>query len=569
MKRLYGKDSDYLKKNINNSNQKEYNIVKSFDDKRYIDKSKKMINNKFLYVFSVLTFAWLSISCKTTQNKSSEINADSLPNIIVILADDLGYGDLSIYDKNNKINTTNIDQLALDGIRFTDAHTPSSVCTPTRYGLLTGRYNWRSRLKRGVINGKSKALIPNSRSTIGSILKKKGYDTAFIGKWHLGWNWALKDESKKDKDKTDFSNIDFTKEVKNTPNDLGFDYSYGHCGSLDMAPYVYVENGKITEEPDTITENTGKYSKWRKGPTSKDFVHEEVTPNFFERGIQYIKDQSKKQTPFLLYLPLPSPHTPILPTKEWEGKSGLNPYGDFMLMIDSYVGKLMNTIEKTGISDNTIIIFTSDNGCSPAAKIKELIKEGHYPNSIYRGHKADIHEGGHRVPFIIKWPKEIKKGSVSDETICLTDLMATFAEIADYDLKANEGEDSFSILPILKNQTFTSPIREATVHHSILGNFAIRKGDWKLIMCPGSGGWSFPGPKKPETLKGLPKVQLYNLSNDPEESINLESKRPQKVAELKRLLSKYISEGRSTPGEIQKNDPINFKWKQIDFINEN
>ena len=527
-----------------------------------------MKNYNYIYFVLIANLIAIGVSCKAQQNKQSIDNLDPLPNIIIILADDLGYGDISIYDKNNKINTINIDRLALGGMRFTDAHTPSSVCTPTRYGLLTGRYNWRAKLKRGVLNGKSKALIPNSRTTIASLLQNKGYNTAFIGKWHLGWDWALKNEAKVDKDKTDFSNIDFTKEVKNTPNDLGFGYSYGHCGSLDMAPYVYVENGKITEVPDTVTVNDGKYSRWRKGPTSKDFVHDDVTPNFVRRSIQYIDEYSKKSKPFLLYLPLPSPHKPILPTKEWEGKSGLNPYGDFMLMIDNYVGQLLNSIEKAGINDNTIIIFTSDNGTSPGANIKELKRKGHSPNSIYRGHKADIYEGGHRVPFIVKWPKEIKKGSVSDETICLTDLMATFAEITDYDLKANEGEDSFSLLPILKNNTFTSPLREATVHHSILGNFAIRKGDWKLIMCPGSGGWSLPGPKDPTTLEGLPKVQLYNLSNDPEETINLESAEPDKLAELKLLLSKYITEGRSTPGTIQENDTINFKWHQIDFIDK-
>ena len=526
-----------------------------------------MNKKNYIYTALIATFLVIGMSCKVQENKkSSPPDVNSLPNIIVILADDLGYGDISSYHESNKIKTPNIDRLALDGMRFTDAHTSSSVCTPTRYGLLTGRYNWRSKLKSGVVSGTSKALIPNSRTTIASVLKDKGYNTAFIGKWHLGWDWALKDATKVTKGRHNSDNIDFTKEVKNTPNDLGFDYSYGHCGSLDMAPYVYVENGKITEIPDTVTVKKEKYIKWRKGPISKDFVHEDVTPNFFRRGMQYITAYSKKSDPFLLYLPLPSPHNPILPTKEWEGKSGLNPYGDFMLMIDDYVGQLLNTVEAAGVNDNTIIIFTSDNGCSPSAKIKELIKEGHYPNSIYRGHKADIYEGGHRVPFLVRWPKEIKKGSVSDETICLTDLMATFAEIASYDLKANEGEDSYSLMPIFKNTTFSSPLREATVHHSIHGNFAIRKGDWKLIMCPGSGGWSLPGPKDKEGLKGLPEVQLYNLSNDPAETINLQASEPEKLLELKLLLSKYITEGRSTPGAIQENDAISGKWRQIDFI---
>jgi len=527
-----------------------------------------MNKNYYAYFILISILLIIGMSCKVQQNNKITSNTSSLPNVIIIFADDLGYGDISIYDKNNKINTVHLDKLASDGMRFTDAHTPSSVCTPTRYGLLTGRYNWRSKLKRGVVNGTAKALIPNSRTTFASVLQDKGYNTAFIGKWHLGWDWGLKDEIKKDKKRIGSADIDFTKEVKNTPNDLGFDYSFGHCGSLDMAPYVYVENGKIMEQPDTVTVSKAKYARWREGPISNDFIFEDVTPNFFRRGMQYIKESSKKPEPFLLYLPLPSPHNPILPTKEWQGKSELNPYGDFMLMIDDYVGQLVASVEKAGISDNTIIIFTSDNGCSPSAKFNELKKMGHSPNSIYRGHKADIYEGGHRVPFIVKWPNEIEKGSVSDETVCLTDLMATFAEIADYDLKADEGEDSFSLLPVLKNNTFTSPIREATVHHSIMGNFAIRKGDWKLIMCPGSGGWSMPGPKDPDSLEGLPEMQLYNLSNDPEETTNLESSEPEKLAELKSLLSKYISEGRSTPGAIQENDAIDFKWKQIDFINE-
>ena len=504
-------------------------------------------------------------------NCKIENHQESLPNIIVILADDLGYGDVSIYHENNKIKTVNIDRIALNGIRFTDAHTPSSVCTPTRYGLLTGRYNWRTRLKNGVLTGKSKALIPNSRSTIASLLQKKGYHTAFVGKWHLGWDWALKnekDETGEGWNEKDFDNIDFTKLIKNTPNDLGFNYSYGHSGSLDMAPYVYVENGKVTEVPDTSTVNTGKYSWWRKGPTSKDFIHEDVTPNFFRKGIKYIKEQSKKSNPFLLYLALPSPHTPILPTKEWQGKSGLNPYGDFMIMIDDYIGQLLDTVDEAGINDNTIIIFTSDNGCSPAAKIEELIENGHYPNSIYRGHKADIYEGGHRVPFIVRWPKEIKKESVSNETICLTDLMATFAEITNYDLKDDEGEDSYSLVPLFKDSTFSSSFREATVHHSINGSFAIRKDNWKLIMCPGSGGWSYPKPNDSVAINDLPKIQLYDLLNDPKELINQESLVPEKVVELKSLLSKYISEGRSTVGVSQKNDTINFEWKQIDFISK-
>jgi len=510
----------------------------------------------------LLSFVFAA-SCSSKQKNNQ-------PNIIYVLADDLGYGDLSSFNENSKIKTPNIDKLASEGMRFTDAHTSSSVCTPTRYGILTGRYNWRSKLKSGVLTGKSEALIPKTRTTVASLLKNHGYHTAFIGKWHLGWDWTLKDSANmggEGWDAKDFDNIDFSKPVKNTPNDLGFDYSYGHSGSLDMAPYVYVENGHVTKVPDTTTVNSGKYTWWRKGPTSSDFIHDDVTPNFFRRAEDYISKQSLSDDPFFLYLALPSPHTPILPTEDWQGKSGLNPYGDFVLMIDDYMGKLEDIIKKSGIEENTIIIFTSDNGCSPAAKIDELISKDHYPSYIYRGHKADIYEGGHRVPFIVKWPNIIERGTTSRETICTTDLMATCAEIIGYKLLDNEGEDSYSLVSSFKNRNSSQPLREATVHHSINGSFALRKNEWKLIMCPGSGGWSYPRPNDKAALEDLPNIQLYNLSLDPGEKDNLVESSPEKVKELNELLIKYIAEGRSTPGTIQKNDSIDFIWKQINFIN--
>lgn len=311
---------------------------------------------------------------------STKTNEQQKPNIIYILADDMGYGDISAFNEQGKIQTPNIDKLAIEGMRFTDAHTSSAVCTPTRYGILTGRYNWRSTLKSGVLTGKSKALIPPNRKTVAKMLQENNYTTAFIGKWHLGWDWAMKDGEDTGGEgwsPEDFDNIDFSKPVKNGPKVLGFDYSYGHSGSLDMAPYVYVENGMPSQIPDSSTVNTGKYSWWREGPTSVDFIHEDVTPNFFRKSIQYIKEMSKQEKLFFLYLALPSPHTPILPTEEWQNKSGLNPYGDFVMMIDDYVGQMQQAIKEAGIEENTIVIFTSDNGCSPAAKIEELTEKGH------------------------------------------------------------------------------------------------------------------------------------------------------------------------------------------------
>jgi len=505
-------------------------------------------------------------SCNQKEKKET-VSEKSLPNIIYVLADDLGYGDIVAFNSNGKIKTPNLDQLANDGIKFTDAHTSSAVCTPTRYGILTGRYNWRSPIKSGVLTGVSKALIPNDRTTVASLLKSKGYKTGFIGKWHLGWDWALKQGDSiggTGWNANDYENIDFSEPIKNGPKELGFTYSYGHSGSLDMAPYVYVENGMPTAMPDRVAVDTSKYGWFRKGPTSSDFIHDDVTPNFFRKSYSYIQEKAREGKPFFLYLALPSPHTPILPTEEWQEKSGMNPYADFMMQIDHSMGQLLKTVEEAGISENTIIIFTSDNGCSPQADFKILGEKGHDPSSIYRGHKADIFEGGHRVPFIVKWPKTIKPNSVSDQTICTTDLMSTVADLTGTKLKDNEGEDSFSIRPLFTNSSANDYLREVTVHHSINGSFAIRKGKWKMIFAPGSGGWSTPRPNS-DAIKELPKYQLFDLEVDPSEQRNIYTSNAEKALELEQLMVNIIKNGRSTAGENQENDlPMNGKeWKQI------
>lgn len=521
-----------------------------------------MPSTSSFFLCLVLFFA---MSC--AEKKTDEKVVERRPNVIYILADDLGYGDIGAFNSEGKIRTPFIDQLAKEGMLFTDAHSPSAVCTPTRYGVMTGRYSWRSPLKQGVLTGKSKALIPETRATVASLMQDAGYETAFIGKWHLGWDWAEKDSTEwgdEGWNPDDFENLDFTKRVTNTPNDLGFDYAYGHSGSLDMAPYVYVENGNITAEVNRITEDKGKYTWWRKGPTSADFQHDDVTPNFFRKSIGYIKDRSKSEDPFFMYLALPSPHTPILPTEEWLGKSELNPYADFVMMIDDYVGKLLKEVENQGLTENTIIIFTSDNGCSPEADFEVLGKKGHQPSAIYRGHKADIYEGGHRVPFVMKWPGHIRANSISDATISHTDLMATLADIIGTELKENEAEDSFSLLPIVLNsqEKFN---REATVHHSINGSFAIRKDNYKLIFCAGSGGWSYPRPGK-DDMSALQKFQLYDLEKDPSEKDNLFEQLPEKVDELTTLMISYIENGRSSSGAKQANTPLHLngeEWHQV------
>lgn len=490
-----------------------------------------MHRRDFIKSMGVLGAGFALSGCAT----AAEGGGEEMPNIVYILADDMGYGDVGALNPEGKIKTPHMDALARDGMIFTDAHSGSAVCTPTRYGILTGRYCWRSRLKKGVLGGYSKHLIEDGRMTVASLLKQRGYHSACIGKWHLGWDWARPGGKK----------VDFTKPVTNGPDANGFDYSYAHCGSLDMAPYVYVENGAVTAQPDRTTHSKDKYGWWRKGPTGSDFDHEDVLPNFTRRGVRYVKERAATGKPFFLYLPLPAPHTPILPTEEFRGKSGINPYADFVMQVDWSIGQIAQALAESGVAENTLIIVTSDNGCSPAAKFPELLEKGHDPSYVYRGHKADIFEGGHRIPFIARWPRRIRAGSTCDDTTCLTDLMATAAEMASIPLPDSAGEDSVSMLPNLLG-TATGPVREATVHHSVNGSFSIRQGKWKLELCPGSGGWSNPRPRQAKE-QGLPPVQLYDLATDLGETKNLHDQHPEVVEKLTALLEKYKSEGRSTP----------------------
>lgn len=478
------------------------------------------------------------------------------PNIVVILADDLGYGDVKCYNPQSKIPTPRLDRLAREGMRFTDAHSASSVCTPTRYALLTGRYPWRTRLQSGVLNGYSPPLIAPDRMTIATLLKSAGYATACVGKWHLGLTWATNKVAPDTETKRANleSAVDWTKPIFNGPTHLGFDYFYGISASLDMPPYVFIENDRVTAIPTT-------QKKWiRAGAATADFEAENTLPELADKAVAWIKQQAASRRPFFLYFPLTAPHTPILPTKEWQDKSGLNAYGDFVMQTDATVGRVLDALDAAGIAKNTLVIFTADNGCSPAAGTGEMQTKGHHASGQWRGFKADIWEGGHRVPFLARWPARVKAGTTSTETICLGDLLATSADIVEKNLPDGAGEDSVSILPALLGKKIARSLREATVHHSIEGKFAIRQGPWKLALCPGSGGWSTP--KDAAAAKqNFPPVQLFNLTNDPAETKNIQADRPEIVARLTRLLEKYVAAGRSTPGKPRHNDAAIDLWK--------
>lgn len=475
------------------------------------------------------------------------------PNIIYILADDLGYGDVGAFNSDGKIKTPNMDRLAAEGMRFTDAHSGSAVCTPTRYGVLTGRYSWRTRLQSGVCWGYSLPLIAGDRLTVASLLKQKGYSTGCVGKWHLGLEWTRKDNTVKPNDNANlkWDNFDLSKPILSGPNQLGFDYFFGISASLDMHPHVYIENDRVTSVPSRIIKGNGGKAFWREGPIGDDFKHIEVMDKLTEKAVGFIQKQSNEK-PFFLYFPLTAPHKPIIPKEAFQNRSGLNEWGDFVMQVDETVGKVMAAVDEKGLSSNTLIIVTSDNGATPGADFPTLIEKGHDPSGPLRGHKADIFEGGHRVAFIARWPETIAAKSTCDQTICHTDLMATVADITGAKLPDNAGEDSVSMLPLFR-QNAKGPVREATVHHSINGSFAVRKGKWKLCICPGSGGWSAPKPPQARKNK-LPNVQLFDLENDLAEQHNLADKNAPVVRELTELLEGYVANGRSTPGAKQEND---------------
>ncbi len=477
------------------------------------------------------------------------------PNIVYLLADDLGYGDVSCLNPESKIPTVNIDRVAHEGMIFTDAHSGSAVCTPTRYGIMTGRYCWRSPLKAHVLEGHSAPLIEQERMTVASLIKTHGYHTVCIGKWHLGLGWATTDGHAQRP-----NNLDYAKPIAHGPTILGFDYFFGIPASLDMIPYLYVENDHVVTLPTETIESSKAPAYFRGGPIAPGFNHAEVLPALTRKAVQCIDDHAAQSpnAPLFLYFPLTAPHTPIVPATEHRGKSQAGVYGDFVCQADWTVGQVLEALDRNGMAENTLVIVTSDNGPAPVADFKTLKAMGHESSYHFRGAKADIYEGGHRIPFTARWPKHIAPGTSCDHLTCLTDLMATVAEITGEKLPDHAGEDSISMLPALFG-TATQPARKDIVHHSANGVFSIRQGTWKLEFCAGSGGWSEPKDQEAEKV-GLPPLQLYDLSADIGERKNVQDQHPEIVNQLTALLEKYIEGGRSTPGSHQKNEGKTRLW---------
>jgi len=465
---------------------------------------------------------------------------ESLPNVVVILADDMGYGELQCLNPDGKIKTPALDALAKEGMIFTDAHSGSSVCTPTRYGLMTGRYAWRTRLQGGVLKG-GVSLISKQTLTLAEMLRSKGYDSVMIGKWHLGMMFDGVTNGKK-------GAVKVGAKVTHGPIDFGgFDAFYGFHYARQMD--IWIENDVVTSKIEDV----------------------DMLPKLTEVAVNYIKEKKDSNKPFFMYIPWNSPHSPVVPSTEWKGKSGINNHADFVMQTDDCYGQVVTALKEAGKFENTLIICTSDNGTSPSTSgVNKLKAAGHNPSADFRGMKADVWEGGHRVPFIVSWKKVVKPGTQCSDLVCLTDIYRTVADIVGFSLSDADGVDSVSFLPALSGKTsgIAGSPRSSVIHHSIMGLFAIREKQYKLICTPGSGGWGQP--KDASVLKKIgydsPFVyQLYDMKADASEKENLVQKLPEETKRLRDLLQKQIDEGRSTPGAQQQNDvPIIVdKWKLL------
>ena len=480
------------------------------------------------------------------------------PNIVVIYADDLGYGDVSCYNADRGgIPTPRIDQFAAEGMRFTDGHSSSGVCSPSRYTLLTGRYHWRTRLQRGIVPLWGAPLIAPDRLTIGGLARRHGYRTACVGKWHLGWDWPIRQQDRPlfrgpkkgaaaTQEHREAWRRTFSQPIGGGPTTRGFDEYFG-TDVPNHPPFCFIENDRSVGVPSEFLPPAKlvKNQASVQGPALAGWTLEPILPELGRRAAAFIEREANTRAPFLLYLPLTSPHTPLSVNEEWKGKSGINLYADFVMETDAVVGVVIDALEASGVADSTLVLFTSDNGCAPYIGVKDMEAKGHFASGPLRGYKSDTWEGGHRVPFIARWPGRVEAGGVCDQLVHQADLIATLADILGHELPADAGEDSFSLLPLLEGGD--TPVRRHAVSCSMKGLPSVRDGHWKYIPGPGSGGWT-------PSDEAAPNGQLYNLRDDLGERRNLAESDPGRVASMKALLERIIVDGRSTPGAKQRND---------------
>jgi arylsulfatase A len=510
--------------------------------------------------------------------------AERRPNIVYLLVDDLGYGDVGCLNPNGRIPTPNIDRFAGEGMTFTDAHSSSAVCSPSRYSVLTGRYNWRSTLQSGIVMHYGDPLIAEDRLTVAGLLRSHGYRTAALGKWHLGMGWdfdateeflpagtrsyAVEYPGEPAPAETTLKKWTdaFSKPTTGGPTTRGFDSYYG-VDVPNWPPYCFIDDNRTVGIPSEYLPGRlfGNNQSSTPGPAMPYWNFEQLLPAWATKADEFLAGHEGDDRPFFLYLASTSPHTPISPNRKWVGRSGLDsPYADFVMETDDLFGQVLDSLDRHGLRDDTLVCFASDNGFAPYVGAAELEAQGHYPSCGFRGYKADAWDGGHRIPFIVRWPGVVPAASTCEELVCLSDFMATCANIIGADLPDDAAEDSVSLVPLLASSidepTTRMPPRDVLVHHSAQGKFAIRSGRWKLVLCPGSGGfWSQSDADA--FASGLPIVQLYDMVTDPGETTNLEASERAKVRELVAILTDIVERGRSTPGPNQANDaPVDI-WK--------
>ena len=528
--------------------------------------------------FTIAVLAVFFLTTVSLMPKKEQKN----PNIVIIYTDDQGYGDVSALNPNSKFQTPNIDKLANEGLVFTDGHSSDGVCTPSRYSLLTGRYSWRTSLKKGVLDADGPCLIEKGRMTIASMLKQNDYNTAMVGKWHLQMDFA----GEKGKDR------DWSQPFTDGPIEKGFDYFFGIPASMNFGVLTYLENDRVLDPPTFWTkkkkntnpstyqgninpadyrmtppffEERGEGGGWIEAAPS--FNDELVLEIFAAKAVEYINkmaDEAKNGNPFFLYMPLTSPHLPHCTHPDFQGRTNCGNYGDFMEETDFRVGQVLSALEENGLTENTLVIFSSDNGAE-TNYVYQRETYGHYSSLNFKGGKRDIYEGGHRVPFLMRWPKVIEAGRKADIPVCQSDYYATISEIVGAEIPDNAAEDSYSLLPVLKGEKYDENLRGPVIHHSASGHFAIREGKWKLNMLRGSGGSFQPNFIEPKEGEAL--YELYNMEKDPEETTNLNFEHPEIVEELTKQITTIVESGRSTPGEPQ--DYINENWPQITWLKTN
>ena len=486
----------------------------------------------------------MKIQCFSILTILSSVTSSAVekPNVVILYADDMGVADVSYGNRKSKIQTPNLDRLALQGMTFTDGHSSSGICTPSRFALLTGQHHWRR--FHGIVGAFDESVFKPDDFTLPKMFKRKGYRTGCFGKWHLGWNFKAISKPGVKKGDVRPESYDWTKRFPDGPLDQGFDYYFGD-GTINFPPYCWIEGDRfvtLPSKPVIKSRPLAGSGSFRAGPMAEGWNPYDVLPTTTKKAVEWISKQKKEQ-PFFAYLAFNSPHYPIVPNEEFHGKSEAGFYGDFVIETDAMVGQVMKALENCGFADNTLVVFSADNGAETHA-LERLEKFQQWSSGKYRGLKRDLYEGGHRVPFIVKWPGKVNRGTVSDEFVSQVDLAATFAKIIGYPLKKEEAIDSHNLLPVLKGMNYKRPFREASVHNTSPNKFALRQGPWVLINAS-------TGSAKKETSSyleyfGLEEFGkendglLFNLKQDPRQSINLYSKFPKRVIRMRNLLKSYL-----------------------------